>query len=174
MYTKILVAVGAGQESAVLASAIETARQYDARLYALHVVDPTPCFLGPTDSDYGLIVEAMQAHGREIVARVSRTLDEAALRGEARLVTMPLTGSMIGREIAAFAAENGIDLIVLGKRRPGWWRWLDEDVAATVRRHSEAPVQIASGQREAPGAHRTGPGWSTVPAVPSVRPVRAR
>ncbi|WP_322013044.1 universal stress protein [Paraburkholderia sp. J12] len=165
MYTKILVAVGASQDNAVLASAIETARKYDAQLYALHVVDPTPCFLGPADSDYGLIVEAMEAHGREIAARVSRKLDEEALGGETHLVTMPLTGSMIGREIAAFAAEKSVDLIVLGKRRPGWWRWLDEDVAAAVRRHTEAPVQIASGQRELASAHRAGTGWSTVPSV---------
>lgn len=165
MYTKILVAVSTSQDDSLLASAIETARKYDARLYALHVVDPTPCILGPADSDYGLIVEAMQAHGRDIVARVSQTLYEQPLRAEVHMLTRPFAGSTVGQQIAAFGEAQGVDLILLGKRKAGWWRWLSEDVAASVRRHAEIPVQIASGTHAAGSLYRAGSRWSTVPSV---------
>jgi nucleotide-binding universal stress UspA family protein len=154
MYTKILVALSTRQDEALLASAIVAARQYDAQLYALHVVDPTPCLFGPADSDYGMIVAAMEEHGRELVAQVSQVLDEPSLRAEAHMVTRPLAGSMVGREIAAFAEQKGVDLILLGQRKAGWWRWLSEDVVSTVQRHAQAPVQIVSGPRAARGAAR--------------------
>lgn len=163
MFTKILVAVGTAQDDALLASAVETARKYDARLYALHVVDPTPCFLGTADCNYGLILEAMEAHGREVVARVSRTFDEQSVAAETHMLTLPLSGSMIGREIAAFAEAQGIDLILLGKRKPGFWRWLGEDVASSLRRHTETPVQIVSGQRALAPARGAGSRWNTAP-----------
>lgn len=165
MYTKILVAVSASQDDTVLASAIEMARKYDARLYVLHVVDPTPCMVGSVDCDYGLIVEAMQSHGREIVGRVAQTLGEQSLPAEAHMLTLPFSGSTIGQQIAAFADEQGVDLILLGKRKAGWWRWLSEDVASSVRRHAETPVQIASEERATGSLHRVGSRWSTVPAV---------
>jgi nucleotide-binding universal stress UspA family protein len=165
MYTKILVAVSTSQDDILLASAIEMARKYDAQLCVLHVVDPSPCVLGTVDSDYGLIIEAMQAHGRDIVERVSRTLDEQSMQAETHMLTLPLAGSTIGEQIATFADEQDIDLIVLGKRKPGWWSWISEDVAASVQSHTTAPVQIVSGERAASSRHRAGLGWSTVASV---------
>jgi nucleotide-binding universal stress UspA family protein len=165
MYTKILVAVSTSQDDTLLASAIETARKYDARLYALHVVDPTPCLLGPADSDYGLILEAMQAHGRDVVARVSQTLQEHPLQAEAHMLTRPFAGSTVGHQIAAFGEEQGVDLILLGKRKAGWWRWLSEDVASSVQRHAETPVQIVSATRARDTLYQVGSRWSTAPAV---------
>jgi nucleotide-binding universal stress UspA family protein len=59
MFTKILVAVNASSIDTVFGSAIETARQYDARILALHAVDPAPCLMSPIDYDFGLTTEAM-------------------------------------------------------------------------------------------------------------------
>jgi nucleotide-binding universal stress UspA family protein len=81
-------------------------------------------------------------------------LDEPSLRAEAHMVTRPLTGSMVGREIAAFAEQKGVDLILLGQSGRGWWRWLSEDVASVVRRHAEAPIQIVPAQHAGRGAAR--------------------
>ena len=75
MFTKILVAVSANSIDTVLGSAMDTARKYDARILALHTVDPTPYLMGPIDYDFGLMIEAMEAHGREIVARMAQVLD---------------------------------------------------------------------------------------------------
>lgn len=145
MFTKILVAVSANSPDTVLASALDVARKYDARLFALHVVDPTPCFIGVVDYDFGLLVKAMQAHGSEIVARVTNVLDDHAHPGEARMVTLPMMNFTVGRAIAAYAEESEVDLIVLGERKSSWLRWPDENVAAEVRRHVGTPIQIVSG-----------------------------
>lgn len=165
MFTKILVAVNARSSDTVLASAIELARKYDARLVALHIVDPTPCLIGPVDYDLGLIVEAMEAHGRELVARVATVLDDPACPADTRMVTLPMSGSTIGRVIADVASESGADLILLGERKPAWWRWLNEDVAAEVRRHSTTPIRTVSGKVTGAPAHRARTRWTDAAAA---------
>jgi nucleotide-binding universal stress UspA family protein len=85
MFSKILVAISASSADTVLASAIETARKYDAQIVVLHVVDPTPSYLGAADDNFGLIVEAMSAHGRKVVAHVRNVLDDQAPEAEVRI-----------------------------------------------------------------------------------------
>ena len=80
MFTKILVAVSASSTDAVLTSAIEGARKYDAHIVALHVVDPTPCYLSAADCNYGLIVEAMTEHGRKVATHVRNVLEKLGAR----------------------------------------------------------------------------------------------
>ena len=165
MFTKILVAVSASSPDSVLASAIEVARKYDARIFALHVVDPTPCFAGLADYDFGLMVEAMETHGREIVTRVTNVLDEHARPAETRMVTLPISGLTIGCAIASFAEESGADLILLGERKSGWWCWLSEDVAADVRRRTGTPIQIVSGNIAGGSSRRADALWTDAPAA---------
>ena len=165
MFTKILIAVSATSPDSVLASAVEVARKYDARILALHVVDPTPCFVGPADYNVGLIVEAMEAHGREIVTRVTNVLDDHAVPVETRIVTLPMSGLTIGCAIAAFAEESGADLILLGERKSGWWSWLSEDVAADVRRRTGTPIQIVSSKFSGSSSRRAGTRWTDAPTT---------
>ncbi|MFL9915427.1 universal stress protein [Paraburkholderia fungorum] len=117
MFAKILVAVSASSADTVLASAIEAARKYDAQIVALHVVDPTPCYLGPADCNFDLIVEAMKAHGRKVVAHVRNVLDSQAHTAEVHMATLPMSGMTMGRAIAIAADETGAELILLGERR---------------------------------------------------------
>jgi nucleotide-binding universal stress UspA family protein len=142
-FKHVLVAVSASSRDAVLASAIEVAREYDARVCALHVVDLRPCFIASIEYDFGLIVEALQAQGREIIAQSARVLNEAACSADTRLVALPNPGVMVGPTIAAVAKETGTDLIVLGKRKAGWGRWLSENVSSEVRRHTSVPILVA-------------------------------
>jgi nucleotide-binding universal stress UspA family protein len=160
MLTKILVAVSANSTDTVLESAVEIARKYDARIVALHVVDPTPCFLGPYDSDFGLIVEAMEGHGRDTVKRITKLLDQHAHPVETRMVTLPMSGSTIGCAIADVAEESGADLILLGERQSGFWRYVREDVAANVRRHSGTPIQIVRGKSTGSVPRRASARWT--------------
>ena len=160
MFTKILVAVSASSTDTVLASAIEAARKYDAHLVALHVVDPTPCYLGAPDCNYGLIVEAMTEHGRKVATRVRNVLDDQACTAEVRLVTLPASGMTIGRAIAIVADETGADLILLGERSSSPWRWLSEDVASEVVRCSGTPIQVAAERINPRSAHRAGARWA--------------
>jgi nucleotide-binding universal stress UspA family protein len=147
MFTKILVAVSASPANTILASAIESARKYDAQIVALHVVDPTPCFIGAADCYVDMIVESMEQHGRQVVAGVRDVLDEQARLAEVHMVTLPISGMTIGRAIASVADETGADLILLGERNSSWWNWLNEDVATEVARCSGRPVQIAAQPR---------------------------
>lgn len=160
MFTKILVAVSASPADTVLASAIETARKYDAQLVALHVVDPTPSYLGAADDNFALIVEAMSAHGRKVVAHVRSVLVDQTPEAEIRMVTLPMSGMTVGRAIAAVADEMGADLIVLGERSSSRWRWFSEDVASEVVRRSGKPVQIASDALRSSSTRRAGSRWA--------------
>jgi nucleotide-binding universal stress UspA family protein len=160
MITRILVAVSANSADTVLASAVEIARKNDARIVALHVVDPTPCFLGPYDSDFGLIVEAMEEHGRKRVMRMTSVLDEHAHPAETRMVTLPMSGLTIGCAIADVAKESDADLIILGDRQSGFWRCVREDVAAAVRVHSGTPIQIIRGKNAGSVARNASARWT--------------
>lgn len=162
MLTKILVAVSASSADSLLASAIETARKYDAQLVALHVVDPTPSYLGTADYNFGLIVEAMYAHGRRVAEHVRHVLDDRAPEAEVRMVMLPMSGMTIGRAIAAVADEMGADLILLGARSASRWRWLSEDVASEVMRRSGRPIQVAADVIALSSARRAGPRWADV------------
>ena len=160
MFTKILVAISASSAGTVLTSAIEAARKYDAHIVALHVVDPTPCYLGAADCNYGLIVEAITEHGRKVATHVRKVLDNQARTAEVRMVMLPASGMTIGRAIAIVADETGADLILLGERSSSPWRWLGEDVASEVVRCSGTPIQVAAERSNPRSAHRAGARWT--------------
>jgi nucleotide-binding universal stress UspA family protein len=165
MFTKILVAVSANSLDTVLNSAIESARKYDARVLALHAVDPTPFLMGPIDYDFALMVDAMEVHGREIVARMAEVLDTHSCPAETRMVTLPFSGRSVGRAIASAADSSGADLIILGDRNSSWLNWLSEDVAAEVRRHTNTPIQLVSLKTNSAAARRPASRWSKAPAA---------
>lgn len=165
MFTKILVAVSANSVDTVLESAIDIARKYDARIFALHVVEPTPWLMGPVDYDVGLLAEAMEAQGNAIVTRVTDVLNDHSHPAETRMVTLPITGHSVGREIASAADTSGAGLIVLGERNSGWWGWLTEDVAAEVRRHSNTPIQTVSSRVNVGSTRRATTRWTKAPAA---------
>jgi nucleotide-binding universal stress UspA family protein len=165
MFTKILVAVNANSVDTVLGSTIEIARKYEARIFALHVVEPTPWLMGPVDCDVGLLVEAMEAQGHEIITRVTDVLDDHSHSAETRMVTLPIMGLSVGRAIASAANASGADLIVLGERSSGWWNWLTENVASEVRRHTNTPIQTVSGRINSGSTRRAATRWAKAPAA---------
>jgi nucleotide-binding universal stress UspA family protein len=165
MFTKILVAVSASSSDVVLASAIETAQKYDAQIVALHVVDLRPCYVGAVDCNLGLIVEAMEAHGREVLSQARNTLDTYARSSDARMMTLPIMGRTVGRAIATVADDTGADLILVGARSSARWRWLNENVAAQVMRYSTKPTQIVTDKRAADPGFRSGQRWLGAPTA---------
>jgi nucleotide-binding universal stress UspA family protein len=80
----------------------------------------------PIDYDFGSVVEAMEAHGREVVSRMTDVLDNHSHPAETRMVTLPISGLSVSRAIASVADTTGANLILLGERKSGWWRWLSE------------------------------------------------
>ncbi len=165
MFKKILVAVSASSPDSVLISAIEVAQKYDAHIFALHVVDPTPGFVGPADYNFGLVVEAMEAHGRGIVTHITNVLDDHDCPAETRMFTLPMSGLTTGCAIAAFAEQSGADLVLLGERNSTWWRCLGEDVAADVRRFTGMPIQIVPGKSAGGSPRLVRTRWTDAPAA---------
>ncbi|WP_321936539.1 universal stress protein [Paraburkholderia sp. J8-2] len=156
MSKTIVVAISQNSSDAFLAAALDTARNCDAHIVAVHIVDLTPCFKGMGDHlDYGLIAGAMEEGGRETLARAMRILECNRHGAQARMVTSPMSGSTIGRQIAAVCDAAGAERVLLGIRKSGWWRFMNEDVAATVQRQTSTPVQIVVTSRSAPAVHRS-------------------
>jgi nucleotide-binding universal stress UspA family protein len=146
MSRTILVAVGPKSPESVLTSAIDLAKQYEAVILALHIVDTRPVYLGPYDHSCGSVIEAMQDYGRKALTQIEDVLRNNAASAEARMVTLPMAGSSIGNEIATLAEASGADLIVLGERQSTWWNWLSENVAREVQRHTSTPIHVVSGE----------------------------
>ncbi|MBR8302435.1 universal stress protein [Burkholderia dolosa] len=152
MSKTVVVAINHNFTDSFLASALETARHCDARIAAVHVVDLTHCYAGLGDSNYGLVVGAMLAYGRAALARAMTTLNDNPRGADAHLLTLPVRGSHIGREIASVCDASNAELVLLGARKRVWWQVIGEDVAATLRKATRTPVQIV---RAAPGCQTT-------------------
>jgi nucleotide-binding universal stress UspA family protein len=165
MFTRILVAVSASSVDTVLESAIDIAKKYDAHISVLHVVDPAPCWMGPMDYDFGLAVQLLETHGREIVTQAANVLDDHSRPAETRMVTLPIAGQTVGQAIASAADTSGVDLILLGERKSGWWHWLSADVASEVRRHTNTPIQIVSGKVIGGSTRRAATRWAEASAA---------
>lgn len=165
MFTRILVAVSASSVDTVLESAIDIAKKYDAHISVLHVVDPAPCWMGPMDYDFGLAVQLLETHGREIVTQAANVLDDHSRPAEIRMVTLPIAGQTVGQAIASAADTSGVDLILLGERKSGWWHWLSADVASEVRRHTNTPIQIVSSKVIGGSTRRAASRWAEASAA---------
>lgn len=115
----------------------------DARITALHVIDPTDLH-GTVSLEAGApeTYDEFRVQQREFADQI---LDDAAGRADEHGVDIE-TAQMIGsvpRSIIEFAEENGADHIVLGSHgRTGASRILLGSVAERVARRSPIPVTI--------------------------------
>jgi nucleotide-binding universal stress UspA family protein len=143
-FEEILVPVdGSATAHAALSAAIELAKQTDATVHLVHVVD-TGVVTG--DVDGGLVLEALEEAGEQ-------SLDIAVDRVEQSPVTtvesVILSGSP-SHVICDYADEHGVDAIVMGTHgRTGVERALLGSVAEGVIRRSELPVFTTKAAREA-------------------------
>jgi nucleotide-binding universal stress UspA family protein len=144
MKKRILVAVSNREAHNVLACAVEASRELEADIVLVHVVDPLNCFIGADDFHCAPIVEAMFAHGGEVVACAARWLNMQGCDVETRLLQLPEHGVTVGRAIAAVANETHADLVILGDRKNNWWRWLSDSIALDVLDNTRALVRCAS------------------------------
>jgi nucleotide-binding universal stress UspA family protein len=125
-----------------LLEALALAREHDARLVLLHVVDT----LGPEDLTYGESASADQpeAYRRRLFAELRHVLPpEANVRAEYVLSEEDLVTAILRTQ-----AEHGCDLIVLGTHgATGIRRWLTGSVAEEVVRRAPCPVLVVKGTR---------------------------
>ncbi|QGZ65126.1 universal stress protein [Paraburkholderia acidisoli] len=154
MISKILVALSDHSAPILLPAAIDLARQHQARVIALHVVDPSPCFGAAEHYDGGVVFEALEAQGRRTARHIADVLAAAACEAHTHMILLPLSGLTTGGAIGALAEEHGADLILLGARKTRWPWWLREDVAKDVRRATRTPLRFVPDAGAEGGARR--------------------
>lgn len=137
MYDNVLIATdGSKKSEASVAHGLDIAEAFDARVHGLYVVE--------TEATYILTVglgddqmEEYKQYGEETVSSVA---DQAAERG------LDATGVVrtgrIAAEIVAYAEDNDVDLIVMGKQGRGAIEKYLGSTAEKVARMSEVPVTI--------------------------------
>jgi nucleotide-binding universal stress UspA family protein len=145
MYKHILVAVGTSLSESALTTAITRARDCNARLTALHIVDQMPWWAIVTaDSNPGDTLHVIDDHARAVTRYAARLIDSAGIDGIARSVTQPLDGTSVGELIANEAKAAGADLIVLGGEADTGWRHGEARLRDVVCSHARCDVLIAA------------------------------
>jgi nucleotide-binding universal stress UspA family protein len=144
MQQHVLVAVGPDGSHAALALGIARARECNARLTALHVVDRAPFWaISSAQYDFGAALAQVDDLAREVEKRTLQAIRASSING--MCVTMDLPGgTTLARTIAQAAREFDADLIVIGRTKATHWRFWEERVADAVSRHSNRRVLIAS------------------------------
>ncbi|SDM98377.1 Nucleotide-binding universal stress protein, UspA family [Halogranum gelatinilyticum] len=135
MYDTILVPTD-GSDAAMNAvdHAVDLARQYDATLHVLAVVDPTS--FSTLDVDPSTVVVAMERQAREAAQRVETVAEEAGVAIETAVVR-----GDPARTITTYATDNEADLVVMGTHgRSGLDRYLLGSVTERVVRTADVPV----------------------------------
>jgi nucleotide-binding universal stress UspA family protein len=161
MYKHILVAIGPRLSEGALTTAIARARDCNARLTALHVVDPSPWWavLAP-DANAALTLAVIDDYARAVTGHAMRMMERAGIDGTTRCAPLPLTGAQAGDVIAQEARTLGADLIVLGGEANGDARHGAMRLRDTVCARTNCDVLIAS---HAPADHYLG---DFVPRLP--------
>jgi nucleotide-binding universal stress UspA family protein len=144
MFKQILVAIRGDSDRTALSMAIKLAREHQAAITVVHVVNWMVYVPGVEFLDCGMMLEHAQEQGRTVLVCASRWLKEAGCEAETYLVTKGNWDGSIGKTIADFARDRRADLIVLGRRPAGWWHWTEENVSSQVEHHASVPVLIAS------------------------------
>jgi nucleotide-binding universal stress UspA family protein len=135
MYDDILLPTdGSGAMSTVADHAGGMAREHDATLHLLYVVDTASLTDLPMESSWEGLNQALREEGET-------ALDEAAEEfGDLDVETSMVEGSP-ARDIVEYADDEGCDLIVMGTHgRSGVDRLLLGSVAERVVRTSTVPV----------------------------------
>jgi nucleotide-binding universal stress UspA family protein len=135
VYDEILLPTdGSDAAEAAVEHAIRLARTYDARVHVLYVVEPPPA----AEYDATSVLDALRREGDRVTDQTADRLE----RSELATVTAVRTGAA-HRVILDYAAESGIDLVVMGTHgRRGLGRVLLGSVAEKVVRRAPCPVTV--------------------------------
>ncbi len=135
-YRHVLFATDLGDDSATIgARSMDLARRYEARLTVLHVVE-----IAPLELTQEVIVSQMTALEDELKQRAETHLETLAQSLGLSPDSAQVKVGSPRYEIVNYAAENGVDLIILGKHsRKGFARLLGS-TAESVVRHTACDV----------------------------------
>jgi len=149
VFNRILVAVDGSETSDLgLNKALELAKDQQAALRIIHVVDTTPVVVGY--ADFGGVEELMasiRAAGAKVLERAKATASAAGATVDSRLVEVDRVGERIAGMIEKEALAWPADLVVAGTHgRRGFNHLLLGSVAESLVRLSSQPVLLIRGQ----------------------------
>jgi nucleotide-binding universal stress UspA family protein len=149
MYKHILVAVdGSDTSNLALQEAMKLAKEQQAALRLIHVVDETPAYM-TMDTAYALadFQKAMRAAGQKVLATSAATAREAAIEVDTKFVILEVLTQRICDAIIDEAKRWPADLIVIGTHgRHGFNHLLLGSVAEGVIRLAPKPVLVIRGR----------------------------
>ncbi|MBF0804656.1 MULTISPECIES: universal stress protein [Neisseria] len=143
MYQRILVPVDDSTAALyALKEACKLAKQLDAAILAVHVVDVAQFDWGsPAFSDTTAVRKAVEAAGIQVLEKNRTVLEAAGVRHESLI--MESAGDKTADLLVAQAAEENCDLIVMGTHGfSGLMHLLMGSVAEGVVRKSHVPVLL--------------------------------
>lgn len=136
--SKILVAIDGSDESMDAADqAISISKEYNAELYALHVIRADVDLFGPHETSE--FMTNMRNEGEKYLNKVQLKANEKNIQIKTEIVSsMNISGGILD-----YAEENNFDLIVIGtKGRSGFKRLLLGSVASHVITYTHCPVLV--------------------------------
>lgn len=152
MYDRILVPTdGSTVSETAVDHALELAETYDATVHALYVVDVAAVDVSLGTEQVQRLKEGNLAELPEVTARAETATGYVADRGDERGLDV-LEAVVTGRphaEIARYAENEGIDLIVMGSAgRGGVRRALLGSVAERTLRTATIPVLVVDARKD--------------------------
>ncbi|MGI5881068.1 MAG: universal stress protein [Syntrophomonadaceae bacterium] len=141
MFKKILVSTDASEYSYhAFATAVDIAKQYNAKIVLLHVVDKPAnySYMGALISGYALFPEEkINEIGQQVIKDTIKSVDTKGVKMITK-VSKGYAAAEILRE-----AENGIDLIIMGSRGHGPLKGaLTGSVTLHVLAQAACPVMV--------------------------------
>ena len=155
MYKRILVAIdGSVTSDLALREAIGLAKDQDAVLRLVHVVDVTPPAYATTETASAVALhfphaeyqKALQEAGEELLTTRATTARDAGVNVDTKLITVGMLGERIYEAIEEQSKQWPADLIVVGTEgRRGFQRLMIGSVAEGLVRISTKPVLLIRG-----------------------------
>lgn len=134
MYDRILVPTdGSAHAEAAMAEAIGLARQNDATIHVLHVINSRRY-----DTTIDSMIEPLRKRGNEYVEAVVQSATEADVP-----VTSTIEVGRPARAILTYIDENDVDLVVMGTRGQGGLpKRLLGSVTNYLITHADVPIHV--------------------------------
>jgi nucleotide-binding universal stress UspA family protein len=155
MYKCILVAIdGSVTSDLALREAIGLAKDQNATLRLVHVVDVTPPVYTTTETASAVALhfplaeyqKALQEAGEKLLATRATTARDAGVNVDTKLITIGMLGERIYEAIEEQSKKWPADLIVVGTEgRRGFQRLMIGSVAEGLVRISTKPVLLIRG-----------------------------
>lgn len=142
MYQHILVPVdGSATSDRALQEALKLARQQDAQVRLIHIVEDVLLPDPESFLDYAALQEVIKRSGRNMLERAEKLAQQAGVSAESTL--LETAGERIASVIVAEARRWPADLIVIGTHgRSGFNHLLFGSVAEGVVRTAQTPVLL--------------------------------